>query len=278
MRRRTIAYELACLAALWLGHRPVAGGQIITPPQTVSIPMIQTNWGPGTPGINDPLNFQGFDSTLGTLTGVELTLSLTVRNDFLLVFPATPTPTTLYAATTQTTDPSVLANPSLVKQLTDGPGETLMAPDRSTQLFGGPGARLPVDVVSLTEPSGTWSSMLPVTDPHFIPPSIATISLTRTLDPSVASLLAEFIGKGTINLGATAAANSSFYSDSGNGSGTVLTSASATVTVQYVYTTTIQASIPEPSSAILLALGIGGGFLAYRLRRPAAHPAESGRA
>ncbi len=256
------------LAVLWLCDRPAAGGQVTTPPQTASIPMTPTNWGPGTFGNTDPLNFQRFDPSLGTLTGVEITLSLTIRNDFLLVFPSTPTLTTLYVATTQTSDPSVLANPSLVRQLTDGPTETLMAPDRTTPIFGGSATTLPVDVVSLTEPSGTWSSLLPVTDPHFIAPSIVNLSLTRTLDASTASLLAEFIGKGRIDLGDTAVANSSFYSDSGNGGGIVRTSASATVTIQYVYTATVgPQSIPEPSSLVLLGLGTGLVFLAARRRR-----------
>jgi hypothetical protein len=267
MPRRTNAFALSFLAVLSLCQHPAAGGQVTTPPQTVSIPMTSTDWGPGTIGIKDPLTFQRFDPSLGTLTGVEITLSLTVRNDYMLVFPATPTPTTLYVATTDTSDPSVLSNPSLVRQLTDGPRETLMAPDGTTTIFGGPTATAPVDVVSLTEPSGTWSSMLPVTDPHFTAPSIAKLSLTRTLDASTAPLLAEFIGTGTINLSDMAVAHSSFYSNSGNGAGLVITSAGATLTIRYQYNTL---SVPEPSSLTLLGLGAGITFLvAWRCRRAA---------
>jgi hypothetical protein len=273
MYRRAIASALSLLAALALSHRDAAGGPVTTALETRSIPMTTTNWGAGTSGITDPLNFTGFDTSLGTLTGVEITLSLTVRNDYIMVFPSTLTPTTLYLATTQTSDPSILANRSLVQQLTDGPSETLMAPDRVAAIFSGAGTRLPVDVVSLTEPAGTWSSFLPVTSPNYIAPSIATISLSITINNSnLASLLSEFIGSGTFGLPITANANSSFYSSSGNGSGTVLTSASATVTVQYEYNPALpqSTSTPEPSGLILLGLGAGIGlFAAARVRRAA---------
>ncbi len=273
MPRQINAFALSFLAVCWLCHHPAAGGQVSTPLQTRSIPMTPTDWGAGTIGVPDPLNFQRFDPSLGTLTDVEITLSLTIRNDYMLVFPSTPTPTTLYLATSQTTDPSVLANPSLVRQLTDGPRETLMAPDGITTIFGGSATTLPVDVVSLTEPGGTWSSMLPVTDPHFIAPSIVNLTLTRTLDASTASLLAEFIGSGGggIDLSDTAVANSSFYSNSGNGGGMVLTSASATVTIQYSYIPSV-ASIPEPSSLVLLGLGAGITLLAAGRRLPHCGP------
>ncbi len=120
--------------------------------------------------------------------------------------------------------------------------------------------------------------MLPVTDPHFIPPSNATLSFARTLDASnAASLLPEFIGTGAVDMPVTAVAHSSFFSNSGNGAGMVLTSASATVTLQYWYIPT-PASVPEPSSLILLGLGAGIALLAGRWRRRAVGPAGSDRA
>jgi hypothetical protein len=111
----------------------------------------------------------------------------------------------------------------------------------------------------------------------FHPPTFTQQTYARTLDSSGgAALLASFIGSGTVDLPITAAAFSSFYSDSGNGGGAVLTKASATVTVQYLYTAA--ATIPEPYSAFLLALGITGVFLTVRFCRRAAHPAGSDRA
>ena len=276
MSWRAIAFALSLLAILTLPQHTAAGGQVTTPLQTRSIPMTPTDWGAGTGGITDPGAFTQFDPSLGTLVAVELTLTTTIRNDFELVFAPTPIPTTLYLATTATTDPSVLANPILVQQLTDGPTVTVLGPDDATQLFGGPGATLPVDVVTKTASSGTFSSLLPVNDPNFIPPSIATLSFTNTLDASnEASLIPQFIGMGLVDIPVSSVANSSFYSSSGNGGGFVRTSASATVTVQYLYTPSI---IPEPSGLILLGLGAGLGLLAAGRTRRAARPAEGDRA
>ena len=238
--------------------------------------MTPTDWGAGTAGITNPLVFSQFDPSLGTLNAVEISLTTTIRNDFELIFASTPSPTTLYVATTATSDPSVLANPILVQQLTDGPTVTLLGPDGITPIFGAPGTTLPVDVVSKTASSGTYSSFLPDTDPHFIPPSNATLSFTNSLDASSsASLMAQFIGTGSIDMPLTAVAHSSFFSSSGNGGGVVLTSASATVTLQYLYTPSI---VPEPSGLTLLGLGAGVGLLAAVRGRRAARPAEGDRA
>jgi hypothetical protein len=273
MYRRTIAFALSLLAVLAFSHRDAVGDQVTTPLQTESISMTSTDWGPGTAGITDPLPFAQFNPSLGTLVSVEITLTTTVRNDFTLNFPATLTPTTLYLATTATTDPSVLSNPTLVRQLTDGPTITLLGPDGTTSIFGAPGTTLPVDVVTLTEASGTYSSSLPVTSPNYIAPSIVTLSLSTTLSASnAASLLAEFIGTGTVGLPVLDVAESSFYSSSGNGSGTILTTASATATVQYVYTPAVGPT-PEPSGLILLGLGAGIGLVATVRGRRAARPA-----
>jgi hypothetical protein len=168
------------------------------------------------------------------LDAVYLTLTTTIRNDYVLTFVPTPIPTTIYLADSATSDPSVLTDPVKRAMLTEGPTVTLYAADNVTQLFGAPGTTQPVDFVQMTEPSGTWSSLLPVTDPHFIPPTMTQQSYARTLDPSnAAALLASFIGTGTIDLSITATAFSSFYTDSGNRGGGVLTKARATATVQY---------------------------------------------
>jgi hypothetical protein len=278
MRWRTLVFELAWLAALWLSERPAAGGQILTPLQTQSTSapgiLMSTNWGPGTRGVTSPLVFERFNSHLGSLDAINITLSITIRNDYIMSFVATPLPTTLYLATSATSEPSVLADPAKRALLTDGPTVSLFASDGVAQLFGAPGTRQPVDFVQKTEAStGVWSSLLPVTDPHFIPPTVTEQSYSRTLDSShAAALLASFIGTGTVDLPITATAFSSFYSDSSNGGGAVLTKARATFTIQYLYTA---ASIAEPSSAFLLALGIVGGILAYRFRRCATDAAGS---
>jgi hypothetical protein len=277
MNRYVMMIALAFLAVSWLWHQPAAGGEVLTPLQTQSIPATQTNWGAGTGGITDPLSFTQFNPSLGTLNAIDITLTETIHNDFTLVFQPTQVPTTLYLATTATTDPSMLAVPSKVDQLTDGATVTLFGPHGSSTIFGAPGASIPVDVVTMTESSGTFSSTLPVTDPHFIPPNNVTLSLSTTLDPSSSSsLFSEFSGTGSVDLPISATAFSSFYSDTGNGSGMVATTASAIVTVQYKYTPIIN-SVPEPSGLILLGLGIGLGILARRMHHLTAGSARTDR-
>jgi len=211
------------------------------------------------------------------LNAIDITLTATIRNDFQLIFVATPIPTTIYLATTQTADPSVLADPNKVALLTDGPTIVVKGPDNVSQIFGAPATTQPVDVVSRTEPTTTtWSSLLPINDPHFIPPNETQLSVSRTLDLSnAASLLSQFIGAGTTPLFVSSTAFSSFFSDSGNGGGVVLTRASATLTLQYRYT---PAAVPEPWSVIHLGLGMSLVFLVSRFRPRAARPAGSDRA
>ena len=191
-------------------------------------------------------------------------MSTTIRNDYMLTFVSTPITTTLYVATSRTSDPSILTDPVKRAQLTDGPTVILNGPDGLSQIFGPPATTQPVDFLQMTEPSGKWSSLLPITDPNYISPTMTEQSYSRTLDASNAgTLLPRFIGAGMVDLSLTATAFSSFFSDSGNGGGAVLTKANATVTIQYLYS----AIVPEPASAILAILGIGTSLLACLLRR-----------
>jgi len=269
MRRRALWFGIYCLAFVCLSGQAVGGGLILTPLQTQSTSppgvLTATNWSPGTTGINDPLVFNQFNPKLGVLTSIDITLTTNIRNDYELVFVKTPVITTIDLATSQTTDPRVLADPVQRARLTDGPTVTLFSPNGATQIFGAPATRQPVDLVQMTESSGVWSSLLPITNPHFIPPTITQQSFSRTLTAADSpSLFADFIGTGTVDLPVSATAASSFFSSSGNGGGAVMTKANAMVSIQFGF-----ASVPEPSSVILLGLGIGIGFLACTLRRRA---------
>jgi hypothetical protein len=280
MRRRIVGFALLGMACSLNSHHPVVGGEVLTPLQTQSTSapgvMVATDWGVGTTGITNPLTFDQFNPSLGSLTSIEITLTTTIRNDYEMVFVNTPTPTTMYLATTQTTDPSVLANPSERASLTDGPTVTLFGPNGTTQIFGAPATRQPVDLVQLTESSsGTWSSMLPITNPNYIAPTITEQTFSLTLTAADApSLYSDFIGMGDVNLPVAATAFSSFYSSSGNGGGAVRTTANAAVTIQYSFDAIVT---PEPSTAILLGLGITISLFASTRRRRAASASESHR-
>jgi hypothetical protein len=267
MGRTRIAHTLFCLLILSLSQRGAEAGQILTPLQTRSIApqgvLVSTDWGPGTNGITNPLSFDRFDPKLGTLEAVYVTMSTTIRNDYILTFVNTPITTTLYVATSKTPDPSILSDPTKRAKLTDGPTVILNGPDGISQIFGPPATTQPVDFLRMTETSGRWSSLLPINDPNYIAPTMTDQSYSRALDAANAgSLLAGFIGTGMVDLPLTATAYSSFFTDSGNGGGVVLTRATATITIQYLY-----AAVPEPSSAILATLGIGMTMLVGLLRR-----------
>lgn len=116
MCRRIIGFELFCLAFSLLSHHAIAGEVILTALQTQSTSppgvLVATDWGPGTTGITNPLSFDQFNPKLGTLNSIDITLTATILNDYMLIFPNTPTATTLSVATSQTTGPAPLVRPS----------------------------------------------------------------------------------------------------------------------------------------------------------------------
>jgi hypothetical protein len=236
MSRRKIGFHLSGLAILLVSHQTVARGDT-TPVQTVMTGMVQTNWIPGTTGVTTP-TFTQFDPSLGTLTAINLTLTTNVDNTYSFDFVNKSTITV-----TNAISGSSLIGPTIS---IFGPGATVVAGSPGTvsgnAIFT---AVQPVDMNEiLTESSGTYTQTTNYTNFY------STV-LTDT---------AGFIGTGSVVLDAEAFAYSTFHSDNGNGGGYVLTDAGATVSLYYTYT----AAVPEPSSSVLLALGIGSTLIAGR--------------
>jgi PEP-CTERM motif len=273
MSRRTVGFKLAFLVFMSLSSHAVAGGLITTATQTdsTSAPgvLVATNFGPDTVGIHDRLNFTQFNPGLGTLESINVTLTTTIHNDYVLEFPATPIMTTLSVATSEISDPSILSDPVKRALLTDGPAINLLGPSGTLRIFSGSGLTQPVDFVQMTKSSGTFSSMLSPADSHFIEPTQTTQSLSLSLTADNApSLFSDFVGRGSLGLPVTATAFSSFFSSSGNGGGAVITTARASVSISYTYSAApaSHSAAPEPSSVFLLGLGIGIIVLACKMR------------
>lgn len=249
MRVRAISCGLFCFALASLVG--VAGARAaVTPVQSASIPVTtQTNWSPATPSLSgmDPLVFNQFDPNLGTLTGVNITLSYTASHTVSMSFVNSSTIMVKTAPVAIELDRSV-----------GGALLTASVPSVTYSQQGTVG-----QTYSTSAPVGSQFYLTPVGVPHNTPNTPQTGSTSIALSSS--SDLALFTGTGTIGLPASAAAGiATITSDSGNGSGSVQTFAGVTVTVQYTY-----APVPEPSSVALLGLGGGGLLLIRRTRRRA---------
>jgi hypothetical protein len=173
-----------------------------------------------------------FDTTLGTLTGIEFMLAGTINGTIGLA----------------NTSPSAS---TIVGQLTGT--ITLTRPD-TTSL-----------VVSL--PVYSAGGLFPG-NPNFDPTLTYYLGLTDTDTESSSSVsasdLALFTGPGTITLPITATAASAVTEGTGNAISLFLTNAEATASVRYSYTPN---AVPEPSSVALVGMGTIGLLAANRRRR-----------
>jgi hypothetical protein len=192
-------------------------------PYTTStpIPMTTTDWS-GT------LAFPEFNSSLGTLTEVDLSLTgglqttLTVTND--AASASSGTATTEVEMTIQDAGTDLAA-----------PGPTLYSPGFGYSL--GPGDNA---TSGLLTQSGT-----------------ATNAYTSGV------VLAEFNGPGTILLNASTFTQTLLANTGGNTAASQVTAADLTGTVTYQYTPT---PAPEPSTLVLLGIA-GVGLVGYLWRR-----------
>lgn len=261
MRVRASSLRLCCLAIALFLNLPDASATL-TPVQTESIPLTQTDWNSTTPQLlgSNPMVFNQFNSSLGTLDAVNLTVSYTTVEAAGMVFttPATMTLSTAFPGT-HTGTQFTLEGPG-----TSGNLLTATAPVFTyTRTYGTAGQTLPQWFSTDTNRFAPGSPFLLTPDGQ---PGNTTNSFTATKTITITNpaQLALFTGSGTVDLPAAAKAWSSFTTSSGNGIGAIQTFAGMKVALSYSYT------VPEPSSVALLGLGGGGLLLLGRFRRKAA--------
>ncbi len=261
MSGRTLALGLISLTASFVSTLNVAKADV-TPVQSASIPdNTQTNWSSSTSslaGIN-PLTFKQFDTSLGTLQSVNVTMSYSISQSVSLTYSTAATLTVTSGFTPSAGAPLQGTTVDL----------TLPTGSSSTTLLEG---QAPVLTYMKSFDPGstpqTFSTNLPPTSPYYLAPQGQTgntFTGTKTTTITDPSMLALFQGTGTIGLPASSRAGSSVTQDNGNYGSTILTYAGVTVTISYNYTPSTV--VPEPSSIVLMGLGGGVTLLSYRIRR-----------
>lgn len=219
-----------CLAALAFCGLTGSTHAAVTPTQTLSIPLNDTNWSAGhMESGSNPLSFLKFDPALGTLKAVNLTLDYTFMHDISMTYD---TPATIYVNVTGKTI-SV-----------DGPNQTSLI------------SANPVDAnISKSLAQGQFPNVVTL-------PTKNQSGSTGLISLSSAADLKLFLGSSAhdaILLPVVAGAHSDNGVDSGNGIATSRVQAGATVHLSYKYD-----PVPEPSTLAILGLG---GLAAYVVRR-----------
>lgn len=215
--------KFAIFAALIVaGLAGASQGSVIT--QTMS-------YGPSDTPFSDPLTFNTFNTSAGTLQSVKLILTEggTVTSS---VWNFSPTPST-YSNVTTTGNVSI-----------SGPDSTTLTAGFTT---------LPA--------SGTITTTA-------TPTVVGTMSGSASASATAGSLLAyESTGAGTFLINAVSSITTTGTSNTGLvgffGSGHL----NGTVEVDYTYTPSTSSPVPEPSSLGLIAVGLGGLLTARRFRR-----------
>lgn len=230
-----------CIAAIVMAIVPclvqasTMSGPFVT---TTPIPYTATDWAPSS----ESLTFPKFDTSLGTLDAVTLTLTGSLQ-----------TTATVYNIS------SAVEPPGMASVGTAGATSDFTVSDGATNLSPGFGVTSsfpfgPLAAGGLDLSSSQSSGLMAQTSssPGF-----------TTSDPGV---LADFSGSGTIQLPAVTATMKDYNASLTSGTGFVTlqgTEAALTGSVTYTYTPTVT---PEPSTFALLAIGIIG-LMGYGWRK-----------
>jgi hypothetical protein len=253
-RHRNIARTISMMVSALAGISAVQAATII---QTVDTGQLTTNV------ANDPISFADFNSSLGTLTGVVVTLGGSVERD-LLFKNTSPNSGAAISVTDWTTGFSLTGPSGVSLSAANNATPSLSAAAYNTTQ---PGSTTAVDNGTTTTIGGTTFN-----DAHLAITSggpgtysdVATFYNTSALagqSQTITAGLSSFMGSSTFN----ANASLSYGATGGNNYSRFATYADGLVTLQYNYT-----PVPIPAAAWLFLSGVGGLGTLFRRRRYAA--------
>ncbi len=225
MRKCILLYMCVLLVFAAAGIAGAATYQ--TPIDSASVALTDTNW-------TKNISIGQFDPSLGTLTGVTLTLTADIQG---------------------MEDIENMDNDQVTAQVTDNCVVTLEHPNTAAWLTANP------QYASTTPTLGPYGGTVDWAAPAGLETSFSADAASQPMALVAASDISPFIGTGSVILPVIADASSQ-VNGPGNITSCIKTQASATVTWYYTYT-----AVPEPGSLVGLCTGLLGMAGALLRRR-----------